>query len=195
MNSERAKNTEPCKVRVWSERCNQTNMLGDQVVCWKLGRLWLIEFLQESFGSSWRAIPSNYPKNLDSVWSGNAFFIFRWYVLTYFTVESSCYKTWVAGNHRQTVYEIKLPPFYLRVLWAMEEKIRARSFSRRFLHMRGTIWEWNVEKLEGGGSQILQTSHLHGVVCPSIRPPVCYPLPHPQGFVSFGAFSDPNSAK
>ena len=29
--------------------------------------------------------------------------------------------------------------------------------------MRGTIWEWNVEKLEGGGSQILQTSHLHGV--------------------------------
>ena len=45
----------------------------------------------------------------------------------------------------------------------MEEKIRARSFSRRFLHMRGTIWEWNVEKLEGGGSQILQTSHLHGV--------------------------------
>ena len=46
----------------------------------------------------------------------------------------------------------------------MEEKIRARSFSRRFLHMRGTIWEWNVEKLEGGGSQILQTSHLHGVI-------------------------------
>ena len=45
----------------------------------------------------------------------------------------------------------------------MEEKIRARSFLRRFLHMRGTIWEWNVEKLEGGGSQILQTSHLHGV--------------------------------
>ena len=108
MNSERAKNTEPCKVRVWSERCNQTNMLGDQVVCWKLGRLWLIEFLQESFGSSWRAIPSNYPKNLDSVWSGNAFFIYRWYVLTYFTVESSCYKTWVAGNHRQTVYKITL---------------------------------------------------------------------------------------
>ena len=46
----------------------------------------------------------------------------------------------------------------------MEEKIRARSFSRRFLHMRGTIWEWNVEKLEAGGSQILLTSHLHGVI-------------------------------
>ena len=45
----------------------------------------------------------------------------------------------------------------------MEEKIRARSFLRRFSHTQGTIWEWNEKKLEGGGSQILQTSHLHGV--------------------------------
>ena len=45
----------------------------------------------------------------------------------------------------------------------MEEKIRVRSFSRRFLHMRGTIWEWNVEKLEGGGSQILVPYHLPAV--------------------------------
>ena len=68
-------------------------------------------------------------------------------------VESSCYETRVAGNHRQT--EKKLPPFYLRVVCAMDEKIRARSFLGRFSHMHGPIWGWNVEKLEGGGSQIL----------------------------------------
>ena len=46
----------------------------------------------------------------------------------------------------------------------MDGKIRARCFSRRFFHMQGTIREWNVEKLEGGGSQILETSDLHAVV-------------------------------
>ena len=35
---------------------------------------------------------------------------------------------------------------------AMDEKIHVGFFSRRFSHMRGTIWEWNVKKLEGGGS-------------------------------------------
>ena len=45
----------------------------------------------------------------------------------------------------------------------MDEKIRARSFSRRFSHMQGTIWEWNMEKLEGGSSQILVTCHFHAV--------------------------------
>ena len=57
----------------------------------------------------------------------------------------------------------KLPPFYLRVVWALDKKIRAKSFLGRFSHMQGAIRGWNVEKLEGGGSQILQTSHLHGV--------------------------------
>ena len=45
----------------------------------------------------------------------------------------------------------------------MDGKIRARCFSRRFFHMQGTIREWNVEKLEGGGSQILETSDLRAV--------------------------------
>ena len=45
----------------------------------------------------------------------------------------------------------------------MGGKIRARFFSRRFFHMQKTIWEWNVEKLEDGGSKILVTGHLHGV--------------------------------
>ena len=45
----------------------------------------------------------------------------------------------------------------------IEKKVRAKFFWGRFSHMQGTLWEWNVEKLEGGGSQILQTSHLHGV--------------------------------
>ena len=40
-------------------------------------------------------------------------------------------------------------PWVVRV---MDKKISARSFSRRFSHMQGTICEWNVEKLEGGGS-------------------------------------------
>ena len=35
---------------------------------------------------------------------------------------------------------------------AMDEKIHVGFFSRRFSHMRGPIWEWNVKKLEGGGS-------------------------------------------
>ena len=83
------------------EQCYQTNVVSDRVACIKRGCLWLIEFLQESFGSSWRAIPANYPYNLDSIWSGSAFFMLQWYVLTYFMVESSCYETWVARNHRQ----------------------------------------------------------------------------------------------
>ena len=29
--------------------------------------------------------------------------------------------------------------------------------------MQGTIWEWNVEKLEGGGSQMPVTCPFHGV--------------------------------
>ena len=45
----------------------------------------------------------------------------------------------------------------------MDDKIRARSFSGRFSHMHGPIWGWNVEKLEGGGSQILVPYHLHAV--------------------------------
>ena len=57
----------------------------------------------------------------------------------------------------------------------MVKKIRARSFLRRFSHAQGTIWEWNEKKLEGGGSQILVTSHLHGVLyeyglCSSVLP-------------------------
>ena len=35
---------------------------------------------------------------------------------------------------------------------AVDEKIHEGFFSRRFSHMRGTIWEWNVKKLEDGGS-------------------------------------------
>ena len=60
----------------------------------------------------------------------------------------------------------------------MDEKIRARSFLGRFSHMHGAIREWNVEKLEGGGFQILQTSHLHGVLYATTY------LSHP-GFVRF----------
>ena len=45
----------------------------------------------------------------------------------------------------------------------MDEKIRVGFFSRRFSHMRGTIWEWNVQKLDDGGSQILVTNDFHAV--------------------------------
>ena len=45
----------------------------------------------------------------------------------------------------------------------MDGKIRARCFSRRFFHMQGTIREWTEEKLEGGSSQILETSDLRAV--------------------------------
>ena len=31
--------------------------------------------------------------------------------------------------------------------------------------MQGTLWEWNVEKLEGVPSQILVTCPLHAVAC------------------------------
>ena len=47
----------------------------------------------------------------------------------------------------------------------MDGKIRARCFSRRFFHMQGTIREWTEEKLEGGSSQILETSDLRAVYC------------------------------
>ena len=43
---------------------------------------------------------------------------------------------------------------------AVDEKIHVGFFSRRFSHMRGTIWKWNVKKLEDGGSQMLVTCHL-----------------------------------
>ena len=46
----------------------------------------------------------------------------------------------------------------------MDGKIRARCFSRRFFHMQGTIREWTEEKLEGGSSQILETSDLRAVI-------------------------------
>ena len=36
-------------------------------------------------------------------------------------------------------------------------------FLRRFFHMQGTIREWTEEKLEGGSSQILETSDLRAV--------------------------------
>ena len=45
----------------------------------------------------------------------------------------------------------------------MDGKICARCFSRRFFHMQGTIREWTEEKLEGGSSQILETSDLRAV--------------------------------
>ena len=45
----------------------------------------------------------------------------------------------------------------------MDEILRARSFLGWFSHMQGAIREWNVEKLEGGGSQILVPYHLHAV--------------------------------
>ena len=45
----------------------------------------------------------------------------------------------------------------------MDEKIRVGFFSRRFSHMWGTISEWNVQKLEDGGSQILVTNDFHAV--------------------------------
>ena len=46
----------------------------------------------------------------------------------------------------------------------MDGKIRARCFSRRFFQMQGTIREWTEEKLEGGSSQILETSDLRAVM-------------------------------
>ena len=46
----------------------------------------------------------------------------------------------------------------------MDGKIRARCFLRRFFHMQGTIREWTEEKLEGGSSQILETSDLRAVM-------------------------------
>ena len=45
----------------------------------------------------------------------------------------------------------------------IDEKIRDEFFLRRFSHMQGTFWEWNVEKLEGVHSQILVTCPLHAV--------------------------------
>ena len=48
----------------------------------------------------------------------------------------------------------------------MDGKIRARCFLRRFFQMQGTIREWTEEKLEGGSSQILETSDLRAVVYP-----------------------------
>ena len=47
----------------------------------------------------------------------------------------------------------------------MDGKICARCFSRRFFQMQGTIREWTEEKLEGGSSQILETSDLRAVLC------------------------------
>ena len=45
----------------------------------------------------------------------------------------------------------------------IKKKVRARFFWGRFSHMQGTLWEWNVEKLEGVPSQILVTCPLHAV--------------------------------
>ena len=45
-----------------------------------------------------------------------------------------------------------------------DKKIGVEFFSRQFSHMRGTIWEWNVQKLDDGGSQILVTNDFHAVV-------------------------------
>ena len=50
------------------------------------------------------------------------------------------------------------------IVEAWTEKICARCFSRRFFHMQGTIREWTEEKLEGGSSQILETSDLRAVI-------------------------------
>ena len=43
------------------------------------------------------------------------------------------------------------------------KKVRAKNFLGRFSHMQGTLWEWNVEKLEGVPSQILVTCPLQRV--------------------------------
>ena len=49
--------------------------------------------------------------------------------------------------------------------------------------------------LKGMKSCRTQGESVHLSICPSIRPSVRPPPPHPQGFVSFGAYSKPNSAK
>ena len=46
----------------------------------------------------------------------------------------------------------KLPPFYLWIVWGKDEKTRVGFFFGWFSHMQETIWEWNVQKLEDGGS-------------------------------------------
>ena len=45
----------------------------------------------------------------------------------------------------------------------IKKKVRAKFFWGRFSHMQGTLWEWNVEKLEGVLSQILVTCPLQAV--------------------------------
>ena len=45
----------------------------------------------------------------------------------------------------------------------IKKKVRDKFFWGRFSHMQGTLWEWNVEKLEGVPSQILVTCPLHAV--------------------------------
>ena len=125
--SKQAKRGEPCKASEWSDQCDQTKVVSDQVACQKRNCVWLEThfydwLLQISFGSSWRAILANHPLNLDthdSNWSIHAFSILQWSFLTYFLVVSSCYQTWVAWNHRQTGK--KLPPFYLWVVCVMDE--------------------------------------------------------------------------
>ena len=46
----------------------------------------------------------------------------------------------------------------------IKKKVRAKFFWGRFSHMQGTLWEWNVEKLEGVPSQILVTCPLQAVL-------------------------------
>ena len=66
------------------------------------------------------------------------------------------------------VFVIRKQEFFTALMKAergkgMDGKIRARFFLRRFFHMQKTIWEWNVEKLEGGSSQIPVPYHFRAV--------------------------------
>ena len=89
------------------EWCKQMNVANGLVSCWKRdciwGEMWPSNcFLQGCLGSSWRVIPAKFQIILHSIWSVNAYFVSRGYLLMYFIVESSWYKTWVARNHRIT---------------------------------------------------------------------------------------------
>ena len=72
-----------------------------------------------------------------------------------FTVDN-CQLAWT----QSTPYECRIPQMSSKMQLTscsrdVDEKICVGSFSRWSFHMRGSIWEWSVVKLEGGGSQLL----------------------------------------
>ena len=61
--------------------------------------------------------------------------------------------------------------------YAVDKNDLCFFFSRWFSYLCETMWEWNDEKLEGGGSQILVTCPLHWMRLN------CGPGRHVEGYV------------